>query len=148
FKFKEINSRTAQIVIDYAGLRSPERYQIATNANPNSPGITAGHALRDILRIPFEAGPIDFGGQLKVGLLDLRNDPSVRADKQKNSFWLAVRTRGNGVNRKVTRYNMLEKDYNFEDIQLKAGDTLYLVYMEDKDGDGVFSRQERLMGTS
>ncbi|HXE97964.1 MAG TPA: hypothetical protein VN642_16290 [Dongiaceae bacterium] len=148
FKFKEINSRTALVVIDYAGLRPPERYMVATNADPNSPGITAGHALRDILRIPFEAGPIDYGGQQKVGLLDLRNDPNVRADKQKNSFWLAVRTRGNGVNRKVTRFSMLEKDYDFENIQLKAGDSLYLVYMEDKDGDGIFSRQERQLGTS
>jgi Bacterial TSP3 repeat len=148
FRVKDINSRSALVVIDYAGLRSPERYMVATNADPNSPGITAGHALKDILRIPVEAGPIDYGGQQKVGLLDLRNDPNVRADRQKNSFWLAVRTRGNGINRKVTRFNMLEKDYDFENIQLKAGDTLYLVYMEDKDGDGVFSRQERLLGTS
>jgi hypothetical protein len=148
FKFKEINSRTALVVVDYAGLRPPERYMVATNADPNNPGITAGHALRDILGIPFEAGPINYGGQQKAGLLDLRNDPNVRADKQKNSFWLAVRTRGNGVNRKVSRFNMLEKDYDFENIQLKAGDSLYLVYMEDKDGDGIFSRQERQLGTS
>jgi Bacterial TSP3 repeat len=147
-KFLEINSRTAQIVIDYAGLRSPERYQVATNADPNSPGITAGHALRDILRIPFEAGPIDWGGQQKVGLLGLRGDPSVSSAKAKNAFWLAIRTRGSGPNKKVTRYAMLEQDFDFENIPLKAGDTLFLVYMEDKDGDGVFSRQERLLGTS
>src|SRR6185369_462713 len=66
----------------------------------------------------------------------------------KNAFWLVVRVRGNGVNKKVTRFSMLEKDFDFENIQLKAGDSLFLVYMEDKDGDGVFSRQERLMGTS
>lgn len=148
FKFKEINSRSAQIFIDYAGVRPPERYMVATNADPNNSGITAGHALRDILHIPFEAGPIDFGGQQKVGLLDLRNDPNVRAAKAKNAFWLAIRTRGNGANKKITRFSMLEQDYDFENIPLKAGDTLFLVYMEDKDGDGVFSRQERLLGTN
>lgn len=148
FRFQDINSRTAQIVIDYAGLRPPERYLVATNADPNNPGITAGHALRDILRIPFEAGAIDWGGQQKTGLLGLRGDPNVRAAKQKNAFWLAIRTRGNGANKKVTRFSMLEQDFDFENIKLKAGDTLYLVYMEDKDGDGVFSRQERLLGTS
>ncbi len=148
FKFQDINARTAQIVIDYAGLRNPERYLVATNADPHSPGITAGHALRDILHIPFEAGPIDYGGQQKVGLLDLRSDPNVRADKGKNSFWLLVQTRGNGPNKKVFRFNFLEQDFDFENILLKAGDTLYLVYMEDKDGDGIFSRQERLLGTS
>jgi len=141
FRFQDINSRTAEVVIDYAGLRSPERYMVATNADPSKPGITAGHALRDILRIPFEAGPTDYGGQQKTGLLDLRNDPNVRADKQKNSFWLVVRIRGSGVNKQVVKFNMLTKDYDFENIPLKAGDALFLVYMEDKDGDGVFSRQ-------
>ena len=148
FRFQDINSRTAEVVIDYAGLRSPERYLVATNADPSSPGITAGHALKDILRIPVEAGPIDYGGQQKVGLLGLRNDPSVRADKLKNAFWLVVRVRGSGANRQVSRFNMLVKDFDFEKIPLKAGDALFLVYMEDKDGDGIFSRQERLLGTS
>jgi Bacterial TSP3 repeat len=147
-RFMDINSRSAQVVIDYAGLRKPERYFVATNADPNNPGITAGHALRDILRIPFEAGPINYGGQQKIGLLDLRNDPNVRADKQKNSFWQVIRVRGTGANKKIDRYSMLQADFDFENIKLKANDTLYLVYMEDKDGDGVFSRQERLLGTS
>jgi hypothetical protein len=147
-KFLDINSKTAQVVIDYAGLRSPERYLVATNADPNNPGITAGHALRDILNIPFEAGAIDFGGVQKTGLLGLRGDPSVSSAKAKNAFWLAVRIRGKGVNKKIVQYSMLQKDYDFENIQLKAGDSLYLVYMEDKDGDGVFSRQERLLGSS
>jgi hypothetical protein len=148
FRFQDINSRTAEVVIDYAGIRPPERYLVATNADPSSPGITAGHALKDILRIPVEAGPIDFGGQQKVGLLGLRNDPNVRADKLKNASWLVVRIRGSGANRQVTRFNMLVKDFDFENIPLKAGDSLFLVYMEDKDGDGVFSRQERLLGTN
>jgi hypothetical protein len=147
-RFFDIETRCAQIVIDYAGTRPPERHFVATNADPQSRGITAGRALRDILQIPFEAGSIDYGGQQKAGLIDLRNDLNVRADRQKNSFWLAVRTRGSGPNKKVTRFNMLEQDFDFENILLKAGDTLYLVYMEDKDGDGIFSRQERLLGAS
>ena len=148
FKFQDISAKTAQVVIDYAGLRNPERYHVATNADPTSPGVTIGKVFRDILRLPFEAGPIDWGGQQKAGLLNLRNDPNVRANKAKNAFWLVVHTRGSGPNRKVTQYNMLLNDYSFETIQLKASDTLYLVYMEDKDGDGVFSRQERQLGTS
>jgi len=148
FKFGNINARTAQIVIDYAGLLNPERFMVATNADPNNPGITAGHALRDILHIPFEAGPIDYGGVQKTGLLGLRNTPNIRASKQNNSFWLVVRIRGSGINKQIVQYSMLQQDFDFENIKLKAGDTLYLVYMEDKDGDGVFSRQERLQGSS
>ncbi|HSB33007.1 MAG TPA: hypothetical protein VLG39_00975, partial [Nitrospirota bacterium] len=81
FKFQDIEANDAQIVIDYAGLRNPERYLVAANADPLTPGVTAGHALRDILHIPFEAGPIDYGGVQKTGLIDLRGDPNVRADK-------------------------------------------------------------------
>jgi thrombospondin type 3 repeat protein len=148
FKFQDIEARTAQIVIDYAGIRNPERYLVATNADPLTPGVTVGRALRDILRIPFEAGPIDYGGAQRSGLVDLRGDPNVRADKGKNSFWLLVQTRGKGLNKKIFRFNFLEKDYDFENILLRGGDTFFLIYMEDKDGDGIFSRQERLLGTS
>jgi hypothetical protein len=148
FRYLDIESRTAQVVIDFAGLRNTERYLVSTNANRDSPGITAGKALRDILRIPFEVGSTDWGGQQKSGLLGLRDDPNVRASSQRNGYWLCVHTRGNGPNRKVTRYSMLERNYDFENIQLRAGDSLYLVYLEDRDGDGVFSRQERMRGSS
>jgi hypothetical protein len=147
-KFFDIENRCAQIVIDYAGIRRPERYFVAANSDPLNPGVTAGRAFRDILRIPFETGPIDYGGVQRNGLIDLRDDPNVRADKSKNSFWLLVQTRGTGSNKSVFRFNFVEADYDFENILLRAGDTLYLVYMEDKDGDGIFSRLERLLGTS
>ena len=148
FNFTDIEARDALIFIDYAGLREPERYFVATNGLPDSPGITVGKAFRDILRLPFEAGPIDWGGQQKAGLLGLRNDPNVRANKAKNAFWLVVHVRNNGLENVVTKFSMLQQDFSFEDIGLRGGDTLYLVYMEDKDGDGIFSRQERLLGTS
>lgn len=148
FRYLDIESRTAQVVIDFAGLRNTERYLVATNTDPDTPGITAGKALRNILRIPFEAGALEWGGQQKTGLLGLRNDPNVRADKQRNGYWQCVHTRGSGPNRKVTRYSVEQEDYDFEKIPLRAGDALYLSYMEDRDGDGIYSRQERLQGTS
>jgi len=142
FNFTDIMARDALVVIDYAGLRLPERYFVAANSDPDNPGVTAGKALRDILRIPFEtAGP-------GSSLIGLRNDPNVRANPQNNSFWLAVQVRNNGVGNVVTKFSPLQSAYDFENIKLRGGDTLYLVYMEDKDGDGIFSRQERLLGTS
>jgi hypothetical protein len=142
FNFTDIMARDALIVIDYAGLRIPERYFVAANSNPDSPGVTAGRALRDILRIPFEtAGP-------GSSLIGVRNDPNVRANPAKNSFWAAVQVRNNGIGNVVTKFSPLQTAYDFENIKLRGGDTLYLVYMEDKDGDGLFSRQERLLGTS
>jgi hypothetical protein len=140
FNFTDINARTASIIIDYAGLRRIEKHMVATNADPNNRGITAGRALRDTLRIPFETA--------NASLVGLRNDPNVRADAGRNAFWLAVHTRNNGIGNVVTRYSPVQGDYDFENIQLKAGDTLYLVYIVDADGDGIFSRQEFLLGTS
>jgi Bacterial TSP3 repeat len=142
FNFTDIMARDALIVIDYAGLRFPERYFVAANSDPNNPGVTAGKALKDILRIPFETAG---AGSSLVGL---RNDPNVRANPQNNSFWLAVQTRNNGLGNVATRFSPLQSAYDFENIKLRGGDTLFLVFMEDKDGDGIFSRQERLLGTS
>lgn len=142
FNFTDIMARDSLIVIDYAGLRPPERYFVAANSDPNNPGVTAGRALRDILRIPFEkAGP-------SSSLIGLRDDPNVRATPQKNAFWLVVQVRDNGLGNVVTKFSPQQQDYDFENIKLRGGDTLFLVYMEDKDGDGIFSRQERLQGTS
>lgn len=141
FNFTDIMARDALIVIDYAGLRPPERYFVAANADPNNPGVTAGRALRDILRIPFETAA-------STSLIGLRNDHNVHADPQKNAFWLVVQVRDNGLGNVVTRFSPLQQAYDFENIKLRGGDILYLVYMEDKDGDGIFSRQERLLGTS
>ena len=70
---------------------------------------------------------------------------SERTSKER--LWLAF-GHGAGSEQKVFRFTFLEQDFDFENILLKAGDSLYLVYMEDKDGDGIFSRQERLLGTS
>jgi hypothetical protein len=140
FNFTDIMARDALIVIDYAGKRRPEKYFVAANSNPLNPGVTAGHALRDILRIPFEAAN-------SASLIGLRNDPTVRASGP-NAFWLVVQTRNNGLGNVVTTYDPRAGDFDFENILLKAGDELFLVWMEDKDGDGIFSRQERLLGTS
>jgi hypothetical protein len=142
FNLTDITARDALIVIDYAGHRNPERYFVAANADPANPGVTAGRALRDILRVPFETAGAG------SSLIGLRNDPNVSANPQNNSFWLAVQVRNNGLGNVVTRFSPLQNPYDFENIKLRGGDTLYLVFMEDKDGDGIFSRQERLLGTS
>jgi hypothetical protein len=145
FTFTDIMARDALIVIDYAGKRPPEKFFVATNSDPLNPGITAGRALRDVLRIPFETATSASGSP--SSLTGLRNDPTVQASGP-NAFWLVVQTRNNGLGNVVTRFDPRAGDFDFENISLKAGDVLLLVWMEDKDGDGIFSRQERLLGTS
>lgn len=145
FNFTDIEARDALVVIDYSGKRLPEKFFVAANSDPLSPGITAGRALRDVLHIPFETATSASGSP--AALTGLRNDPAVRGNTQ-NGFWLVVQTRNNGLGNIVARFDPRAGDFDFENILLKAGDVLYLVWMEDRDGDGIFSRQERLLGTN
>jgi hypothetical protein len=140
FNFTDIMARDALIVIDYAGQRNPEKYFVAANSDPLNPGVTAGRALRDILRIPFTTAN-------GASLTGLRNDPNFQATGP-NGFWLVVQARNNGLGNVVTKFDPRTGDFDFENILLKAGDELFLIWMDDKDGDGIFSRQERLLGTS
>jgi hypothetical protein len=97
FNLTEICAKTATIIIDYAGYRSPERYMVSTNADPDHYGITAGKAMWDYLRIPYEAGETEWGGEIKKGLLGLRDDSNVSTDETKNGYWLVIHAWDNGV---------------------------------------------------
>lgn len=146
FNFTEINARTAMVIVDYAGYRPPENYLVATNADPAKRSVTAGKVFRDILRIPFEAGTALWNGAQKTGLLNVRGDADTAVDASKYGYWLAVHVRDSGLQEVSTWYDLLVADYDFEAIELRAGDALHLAYIEDKDGDGICSREEFIRG--
>jgi alpha-tubulin suppressor-like RCC1 family protein len=149
FKLTDIGAKDATVIIDYAGYRSPERYMVAANADPDHHGVTVGKVMQDYLHIPYEAGETTWDGTVRRGLLGLRNDGDVYADETKNGYWLVIHAWNDGVGTVAEAYDLLCPDYDgydFEDIELKAGDTLHLVYVEDKDGDEIYSREEFLRG--
>jgi hypothetical protein len=53
FSAEEVDAKTATVVIDYGPVRPPDIFQVATDLDPSSPGVTAAKALREILRIPY-----------------------------------------------------------------------------------------------
>ncbi|MGA1867755.1 MAG: MopE-related protein [bacterium] len=148
FNFTDINSKTAMVFIDFADYLPPESYLVATNADLKNRGVTAGKVFRDYLRIPFEVGTVSWGGEQKTGLLGLRNEDTVRVDEGKKGYWLVVHIRDTGLSQESTWYDLIADDYDFETINLRAGDALNLVYIEDKDGDGIYSREEFWRGSS
>lgn len=144
FSLEEVQAKTAKIIIDYAGNLSPERYMVATNVDPVNHGVSVGAVFSDYLRIPYMAGDIVYEGTTKSGLLGVRE---IGANEGNNAYWLVVHSFSNGFETVNTPYDMLVEDYNFDDIELKAGHVLHLTYIEDRDGDEIYSREEFLRGT-
>jgi alpha-tubulin suppressor-like RCC1 family protein len=148
FNFTDINAKTALVIIDYASYANPASYLVATNSDPDSRGIAVGKVFRDILQIPFEAGVTLWEGTERNGLLSLRDNPDTTVDETKMGYWLVVHIRDNGIQEISTWFDLLKEDYDFEAIELRAGDALHLVYIEDKDKDGIYSREEFMRGAS
>jgi alpha-tubulin suppressor-like RCC1 family protein len=143
FNREEVQAKTASILIDYGGHRQTEQYRVATNADPNNWGLTIDKIMTEILDIPFEAGDTSWGGQTKQGLISVRD---VANDETKNAYWVVVHSWDNGLETDAAGYNLATEDYEFGSILLKAGHKLVLVYIEDEDGDGIYSREEFLRG--
>ena len=143
FNHEEVLAKTASIYIDYGGHRRTELYRVATNADPNNWGLTIGTIMTEILNIPFEAGETSWDGQIKQGLSSVRD---VVNDETKNAYWVIIHSWDDGLETDVAGYNLATEDYDFSSIFLMAGHKLVLVYIEDVDGDGIYSREEFLRG--
>ncbi|NOX58830.1 MAG: hypothetical protein GXP29_08235 [Planctomycetes bacterium] len=149
------NARTATLILDQGLDRPIERYRVATevarNSDGTAAGITIGEVLTKILEIPFEMEPRtgsvdpDFPNGVRVltkvrdreltvdlGIVD---DPT---DDNALAFWAVLGTFADAGDQSI----------HFDDLVLKAGDTIMLVYTEDRDDDGVFKREEFMYGSS
>ncbi len=149
------NARTATLILDQGLDRPIERYRVATevarNPDGTAAGITVGEVLTKILGIPFEMEPRigsvdpDFPNGVKILTkvrdreltvdLGAANDPT---DDEALAFWAVFGTFADAGDQTI----------DFNDLVLKAGDTIMLVYTEDRDDDGVFKREEFMYGSS
>ncbi len=136
----EVAAKTATVLIDYAGAdlsRVPERYAVATNADGDTLRITASQALGEVLAIPY--GVSETGSLVKVR--DIENDPDIRG------YWAVVHKSTDGVEELIDLQRGDNAGHRFDEIELKSGDVLHLVYYADADGDGLGTRQEAAYGT-
>jgi hypothetical protein len=145
-------NRTASIVIDYGDARPPEAYRVATNARRTpegrSAGVRLGHALEHV--IGLEPGT-DYQTAQRDGTSVLTSIRGVGAADQADGparFWvvMASENQGPGVPGSVDQ-RILADDLDFDDIVLFERDKVYLAYVQDGDGDGLFAREEYLHGT-
>ena len=137
---REIQAKTATIIVDYAGddtLLDSERYQVATNLDSESPRISVETALTEILQLPFTVE----SGEL-TSIRDVANST------ERNGHWVAVHRSSDGVVETVDVMGPEHGAVDFSNVELKAGDLLHLVYVEDADDDGLGWRQELAYGTA
>ncbi len=118
FGLDAIAAKTATIDIDYAGRRHPEIYRVAAKLDPAHPGVTAGTALGEILRVPFDA-------PRERGLTSVRGIAAGAT-----GAWTVEHIHDDAGGATIRSYGPPEGPYDFQAIELAAGDTLHLAYVD------------------
>tara|TARA_Y100000590_G_scaffold437196_1_gene558583 strand:- start:4092 stop:6065 length:1974 start_codon:yes stop_codon:yes gene_type:complete len=139
FNNDEIDSRTARIIIDYGKssdenipTRELESYHVAVNQkyDPKTNDYE-GVYLTDIFK-----NQLGIDIETEDGILT-----QVRNFKKRDEYrmrWI------------VANSNLTDEETNadFNEMKLKPGDVVYLMYVQDYDGDGLYSREELSTGSS
>ena len=148
---QNIQARTAEVIIDFGGQQGlkTEKYRVAVDTG-NGNLLSLDTLLTNHLNIgyAFAAGSIDGAGGNHNGLTQLR---SVSMSNANRSYWLIAHTfqpAGSPPGTtKTVLYNILDSSYVADDIKVRKGDTLHLVYVTDSDLDGLSNRLETLGNT-
>jgi hypothetical protein len=117
FSATEVAAKTALVAIDYGRLHPTELHQVATNFDPGHPGVTAAKVLGDILHIPYVATP-------DAGLESVRALPA--ADAGEGARWQVDWLHNDGTDMVDTGYGAGGERYDFDSIEVHAGDVLHL----------------------
>jgi len=131
-------TRTANLLIDFGG-GVMERYCLATNVDRTPEGEYAGlnlhRVMTEFLAIPVETTQQDHhGNAIPSTLVKVRSLPAD--DAGPFNGWLVLGSNDDFADPSVA----------FEDISLRAGDTVMLVLITDADGDGLNQQEEALYG--
>jgi hypothetical protein len=137
FRQNAVTSNTATIILDYGGTRQSERYLVATNTADSSGRIKSKQVFEDILKVPYV---VDSNGSL----ISMRQ---IAASASVNSYWLSLFVTTDGVDETATTFDSDSGGYDFNNLSLKAGDVLHLMYVEDSDFDDLGLRAEFFAGT-
>jgi len=125
----DLEARTAEVVIDFGVEREPMRVRVATNARVDAQGRPTGvsvlEALSDTLHLDARFGTEG---------LDLEGLHTVVADRE---AWRLVSTSAEAAD-----------GLPADQWTLRSGDVLEVVWLDDSDGDGLFGREEAVLGTS
>ena len=141
-----ISALTAKIVVDYgpSNKQDNEEYNVATltKYNINHTGLSdlyhptyLSEVLADYIGIPYE---ISGGGLKKIR--------DVESSIEKKTMWNIIHTRKRN-NVEETVIYPTKDNLDLSTIEVRAGDTLEIIFCEDKDEDGLSARLETFYGT-
>ena len=133
------NSQTGLVTIEY-GNGNVVRSRVATNVRREDGsivGLPLGEILNDILELPFETEQHANGNRILTSLFDEQSSQNVVNVEGDRTFWSVLVSEGIAAT----------DDTDFEDIVLRAGEAIYLLYLRDRDGDCLFARDEFIYGT-
>ena len=140
-----VKQHTGKLVLDY-GQGNVKTYNIATNVkrdpDTNTPlGVSLkeifGPKMLNLTYTTVESSTTGFN--VLTGLQLATSNPAMRAitDQEKDGFWVVISELGVTVN-----------DKHVGDIILNQGDQISLLFVRDQDQDGLYEREEKLLGTS
>lgn len=133
FQMEIIESRAAMLVIDYGGYENPEKYMVATNVfrDPDTrefKGVKVIDILND-LSIPYVLNA--------NGMVDsIRGVETISAA---DGMWMILV--GTAAAADITT------DSTMDSLVMQAGERVDIVYVRDGDDDGLFAREEYMLGT-
>ena len=149
------NARTALLTIDYGGVRPLERYRVATNVERTSNGKAAGVRLGDALqRILGLAPGVGYLTQPRAGAGGKRIFTRIRdvaatasPDGGSERFWVVMAPDNPDATLATVSDRILSRAVDVEDVVLMPRDQVTLAFVADRDGDGLFEREEAAYGT-
>ena len=149
FGFEEeiITTSTANIVIDFSGDTENIEYLVATRIDDDNPGVNLGDVMNNVLQVPFETG-IYNGNNTLVSITDRRGSSDVvyENDASTNKVWTVMHSYLESGSRRSELFSG-QTDFDFAGLELQAQDVVYMMYIQDGDGDGLGRRQEFLYGS-
>lgn len=139
-----VEARTCSLLVDY-GVDSPlppERYKISLDF-ADSASVSLSTLFRNMLHASYAESAVTVNGKSVTGLASVRTKSADTA----TGGWLVIHTYSNAGIRESRIYSPMES-YSLSGIQVKRGDTVLVLYVEDKDHDGLLARHEFAYGTS
>ncbi|HEU4742644.1 MAG TPA: LamG-like jellyroll fold domain-containing protein [Meiothermus sp.] len=133
-------AQTALVVIDY-GNGNVKRARVATNVerqNGQIVGVKMGKVLSDILKLPFQTQAKAGGAKVLTSLRDAKAVVDVARDPANHAMWAVVGSSNLNI----------PPNTDFEDILLEPNTEIHLLYVQDRDQDGLFASEEYFYGTA
>ena len=134
---EDVRARTAEIILDYGDVHPTERYRVAVDT-----GIDTDLSLADVfsqrLNLDFEFGTGVLDGRaMQDGLIRVGD---VEMTEASSSYWLVAHERGGATS---TVYTPLAAAWSADDVIVRRGDVVHLMYVTDRDLDGLSDRTEQ-----